>query len=184
MAIITKPTIRKRKDGRFAVRIRRPGQTNTVKILPSLTEARAWLADYEIGQWHSTEYVSARVDPGISLHDALERYAHNIVPGKKGAPQELCRIRHWQRHPLALQPLVSLQPSDMSRFRDWRVNIGRTGDTVRLDLAVISHLFTIAQSDWGLDNLVNPVKRIRKPKLARGRDRRFVDFHPELTHFG
>ncbi|MBU2796621.1 site-specific integrase, partial [Acidithiobacillus sp. VAN18-2] len=41
-----------------------------------------------------------------------------------------------------------------------------------LHLAVLSHLFTVAQSDWGMESLENPVARVRKPKLPKGRERR------------
>ena len=45
-------------------------------------------------------------------------------------------------------------------------------NTVLLDLALLSHLFTIAFKEWGMTGLVNPVQQVRKPKLPKGRDRR------------
>lgn len=47
-------------------------------------------------------------------------------------------------------------------------------NTVRLDLALLSHLFTIAVKEWGMARLVKPVMQIRKPKLPQGRDRRLL----------
>ena len=47
--------------------------------------------------------------------------------------------------------------------------------TVRNDVNVISHIFTIAMKEWGMDVLTNPVAQIRKPTLPPGRDRRLDD---------
>ena len=62
----------------------------------------------------------------------------------------------------------------ISAFRDERIKSGGSANTVRLDLALLSHLFTIAVKEWGMAGLVNPVMQIRKPKLPRGRDRRLL----------
>ena len=51
-------------------------------------------------------------------------------------------------------------------------------NTIRLDLALISHLFSTAIKEWGMTGLINPVQQIRKPKLPRERDRRIR--HGEL----
>ncbi len=45
---------------------------------------------------------------------------------------------------------------------------------VRLELALLSYLITIAVKEWGMSGLVNPEMQIRKPKLPRGRERRLL----------
>ena len=45
-------------------------------------------------------------------------------------------------------------------------------NTVRHELAILSHVFTIAVKEWGMGGLSNPVKQIRAPKMPPGRDRR------------
>ncbi len=54
---------------------------------------------------------------------------------------------------------------------------GKGPNTIRLHLALLSHLFSIAQSEWGMESLANPVRNVRsrRPKLPQGRDRRLVD---------
>jgi integrase len=52
-----------------------------------------------------------------------------------------------------------------------RLSQGKAPATVRLDLMVISHLFTIAIKEWGLP-LINPVANIRKPSVNNARTRR------------
>lgn len=61
---------------------------------------------------------------------------------------------------------------DLARYRDSRLEMGVGGNTVRLELALISHLYEVARKDWGYEMLGNPAKAMRKPRLPRGRDRR------------
>ena len=53
---------------------------------------------------------------------------------------------------------------------------GRVGTTsnnaVRLELALLSHLFTVVIQEWGLGLTINPVLNIRKPSPGEGRNRR------------
>ena len=60
----------------------------------------------------------------------------------------------------------------MASYRDDRLKTGYSANTVRLELAIISHLFEIARKEWGMEGLTNPVKAIRMPSPPAGRDRR------------
>jgi integrase len=110
----------------------------------------------------------------LTLSEALERYLKEVSVTKKGHLQECKRIKQWQGNPLAVITLDKVRGADMARYRDTRLAGGASGNTVRLDLALISHLFEVARKDWGLETLENPVKACRKPKLSRGRDRRLL----------
>ncbi len=37
---------------------------------------------------------------------------------------------------------------------------------------MISHLFTIAFKEWGMESLTNPIEKIKMPTPAKSRDRR------------
>ena len=60
----------------------------------------------------------------------------------------------------------------MASYRDERMKAGYASNTIRLELAIISHLFEIARKEWGMEGLSNPVKSIRMPSPPSGRDRR------------
>ena len=60
-----------------------------------------------------------------------------------------------------------------------RLSEGMSTSSVRLELALLSHLYTIAIKEWGMGLVVNPVSNIRKPKPAKGRDRRLVGSEEE-----
>lgn len=52
---------------------------------------------------------------------------------------------------------------------------GLGANAVRLNLAIVSHLFTIARKEWGLSGLLNPVLDVAKPStVGTERDRRLV----------
>jgi len=55
-----------------------------------------------------------------------------------------------------------------------RLSEGLSASSVRLELALLSHLYTIAIKEWGMGIIVNPVSNVRRPKPAKGRDRRLV----------
>jgi len=52
--------------------------------------------------------------------------------------------------------------------------VPRTNNTVRLELALLSHLFTLAIKEWGLGLPFNPVAQIRRPSPGAGRNRRLT----------
>ncbi|MEY2335372.1 tyrosine-type recombinase/integrase [Acidithiobacillus ferrianus] len=115
------------------------------------------------------------------LADALLRYEIDVLPDKKPTTQRrelvimadlkatfgelvlseingqrlALMVKHWER------------PSDAHPK-------GLGAHSIRLYLALISHLYMIARSEWGMPELVNPVPLIRKLKLPRGRDRRLI----------
>jgi integrase len=60
----------------------------------------------------------------------------------------------------------------VASYRDHRVAAGKSNNTVRIELAMLSNLFTIAIQEWGLGLTHNPVAAIRKPSPGKGRDRR------------
>lgn len=114
--------------------------------------------------WYRTEAEAT------TLRDALERYEREITAEKDGAEQERARIRTWKVHELAKRSLASLRGSDFARFRDERLKTVAPS-TVQKDLAVISHLFTIARKEWDL-GVQNPIQSIRLPQVDNSRERR------------
>jgi integrase len=117
-------------------------------------------------------FVSRAEAEKTTLYEALERYAREVTSQKKGKAQEAIRICSWQNDVLASRTLANLRGADFAKFRDERLANGISPATIRLDLAVISHLFTIAEKEWGL-NVENPLKKIRLPSVNNARSRRF-----------
>jgi hypothetical protein len=109
---------------------------------------------------------------------AMQRYLSDVVPTKRPTSQAADRkrsrivIKHLGKYSLS-----ALTPEIIANFRDMRLAgedrkdakgkpLPRTNNTVRLDLALLGHMFTIAIKEWGVSLPSNPVLNIRKP--ARG----------------
>ena len=164
--------IRKRGPSQYQARVRLKGHPEVTRTFSSRQEALAWATERE--QLLLQELGAAIHDADqLTLYAALERYATEVTPSKRGQQQELSRLRRWQQHPVAEQSLSRIRAADFARFRDTRLEQGAGANTVRLDLALVSHVFEVARKDWG-EALSNLVKAIRKPKLPRGRERRLL----------
>lgn len=117
-------------------------------------------------------FVDTREAEATTVAKALERYAREVSAQKKGARQELTRIKTWSESKYGTKSLAELRSSDLADYRDARLADGLSTNTVRLMLALISHLYTVAIKDWGIEGLSNPVTKLRMPKGSRERDRR------------
>ena len=163
-------TFTQRKSGWF-VQVRRKGHASISRTFNSKSEGERWALTIESGMGVGT-YIDNRETLTTSLSECLDRYASEIVPLKKGAKRDLCRVNFWKRESLALKSIGTIKQPDIALWRDARIASGLSGSTVTKDLALLSHVFTIAIKEWGFP-LTNPVTLIRKPKSAAGRDRRF-----------
>ena len=116
----------------------------------------------------------------MTLNRALDKYLKTVSIHKKGHLQEFYRVNVIKRHPMAERYMDEITTVDIATYRDQRLaqinpRTGRqiTGNTVRLELALLSSLFNIARVEWGTCRM-NPVELVRKPKISSGRDRRLT----------
>ncbi len=164
-------TIRKRGEYQWQAQVRRLGYPPQSKTLPSKTEAEAWARLIE-SEMDRGVFVSRAEAETTTLFQALDRYAKEVTPRKKGALQELRRIEAWKKHSLALRPLAAIRGADLAKFRDARRKQGVADATIRLDLMLISSLFKIARTDWGMAGLTSPTQDMTLPAQSRARERR------------
>ena len=172
-------TIRRRGPHQYQSRVRLRGYPPLEKTLPTRREAEAWGAETEHELLRGTYKWDDRA-LGITLSAALNRYAKEVTPHKKSAAHERSRLRLWQRNPLAVRPLGDIRGADLARHRDARSSAGISANTIRIELALISHLYEVARKDWGYEALTNPVRSMRMPKVPRGRDRRLFEGEESL----
>lgn len=157
------------RNGSWRAIIRLKGFLPVTKTFDTKEEAKVWAGETEAKMKRGTFVDRAEVER-TTLHEALDRYLREVTPGKKGAATETNTIRRLQRHPLALRSLAVVRGVAVAEYRDERLKTV-TANTVRIELALLSHLFTIALKEWGLP-VDNPVRAIRLPKLPKGRERR------------
>lgn len=108
-----------------------------------------------------------------TLADILQRYAEEVTPCKKGAKDEVVRLKALRRSRLAKYALAHLSPAAVARYRDERMKDVSAGTVLR-DLAVLSSILNHARREWGfpIENVVQPV---RKPRQPQGRERLLSD---------
>ena len=169
--------IRKRGPYQWQVRVRKKGYPSQTRTFNTKAEAEAWAATTESEMTRGI-FVSRKEAENTTLSEAIERYIAEVIPTKKQQRREKNRAIALQKFSLAKNSLASIQGKEIAAFRDMREKGGVGPNTIRLDLALISHLFSTAIKEWGMTGLINPVQQIRKPKLPKGRDRRIL--HGEL----
>jgi integrase len=151
--------------------IRRKGYPTLTATFDTKAEAQRWATELE-GDMSRSRFVDGREADRTTLTKALNRYLTEISEHKKGKKQEATRIARWLLHPLAEKNLSAITSSDLAEYRDARSKEKVSSATIRLELAIISHLYTIAAKEWHMAGLVNPCTNIRLPKGSQERDRR------------
>lgn len=165
-------SIRKRGPHQWEAQIRRRGFSAQSKTFDTKAEAEAWAKMIESemarGVWISRSEAEA-----TTLYEALARYEQEVSPGKKGAAQEVSVLKACRSVELAKRPLATIRSADLAKLRDdWLKNYKPA--TVLRRLAVLSHVFSIARKEWGMESLSNPVELVRKPQANNARTRRIA----------
>jgi integrase len=164
-------SIDKRSQRSWRARVRIPGHNDKTRSFNTRAEAQEWARITEAKLRSGVDTIpDAAAEP--TLAQALDWYLEQETPKKKGKEQETRRIKGWKGRELVRLRLSQLTPMHFVEFRRQREAEGRAGNTIRLDLSLISDLFKTARLDWGMPYLDNPIALLRKPKQGKGRDRR------------
>ncbi|MFM0217787.1 integrase [Paraburkholderia caledonica] len=169
-------TFRKRGPYQWEAQIRRRGYPAQSKTFETKAEAEAWANMIE-SEMSRGVWVSRGEAEATTLYEALSRYETEVVPTKKGAAQEESVLRACKTEDIAKRPLAAIRSADVARLRDrWLTNYKPA--TVLRRLAVLSHVFSIARKEWGMESLSNPVELVRKPQPNNARTRRIAAGDP------
>ena len=159
----------RKRSGKWQVRIQRQDFPDQCKTFLLRSDAESWARKTEIALDRGSPKSQ---DLNTPLKDLLQRYKKEVTPQKKFSSVETYRINAWLKHPLANYSISKIKHSDIAKWRDERIKLNKSPNTIRLELAVLSHLFTIAMSEWGYEDLNNPTSHLRLPKLPSGKTRR------------
>jgi integrase len=172
------PTIVKRGPYQWQAKVRRKGQAPQSKTFTTKADAEAWARELET-EMHRGVFQSRAEAEHTTLNEALDRYAREMTPRKKGAERELRRIERWKRRAIAARHLPAIRGADLAQFRDELRADGKAENTIRLELALLSQVFETARKEWGMESLTNPVRNIKAPGGSRQRDRRLREREEE-----
>jgi Site-specific recombinase XerD len=165
-------SIRKRGKLQWECRIRRKGFPLQSKTFERKIDAEQWARDIE-NEMDRGVFVSRKEAEETTLFEALDRFIEDYIPKLKTAANETRRAKAIQKREIARLCMAAVRPKHIADFIKEREKESVKPNTIRLDLAILSRLFEVAASDWGMESLSNPVKRAsNKPKLTGGRTRR------------
>lgn len=119
--------------------------------------------------------------PEKSLKQILEYYVETVSIRKRSHQTEVYRIK-----PLGLLlgdlSFGEIKQAHVAAYRDKRLATRNPRDaskmigtaTVKLEMMLLSHVFTTAANEWGMEGMANPVENVKKPKAPPGRTRRLT----------
>lgn len=170
MAALTKTP-----SGTWKATIRRVGWPTAAKTFRTKRDAEDWARRTEDEMVRGV-FIQRAPSERTTIANALDRYEREIVPTKKASTQrrEGARIRTL-KEAFGKYSLAAVGPDLIAKFRDERIEAGKANNTVRLELALLGHLFTVAIKEWHIGLTYNPVANIRKPSPGVGRDRRLTE---------
>lgn len=138
----------KRNDSPYwRAQVRRRGYEPLSRTFDTKVQAEAWARHVE-NEMDRGVFVDRSEAERTTLADALQRYEREIVPTKRHPAQERQRIARWLDYPITKRALANLRGADFAEYRDARRAAGRADNTIRLELALISHVFEIARKEW------------------------------------
>ncbi len=178
-------TIVRTPSGAWKAIIRKSGWPTDIKTFRLKRDAEDWARGTEDDMVRGL-YIRRATADRTTLANAVDRYLREVTPTKEESTQEAeTRRAATLKKYLGKYSMAALTPDVVAKFRDERLegkdrkdkngdSKPRANDTVRLELALLGHIFTIALMEWKLGLVYNPVLSIRRPQPHPGRDRRLT----------
>lgn len=164
-------TITKRGNG-WAVQIRRKGFPQQTRTLPTKSDALAWAREQEGRIDRALAPINLKLLKGTTLRDVLERYLTEVTPTKDSAYTEEVRLKKLLREQAFCNlALADLSPKAFSEYRNARLAVVKPG-TVHRELGLMRHALEVARREWDMDLPLNPLDKVKRPRLNNARDRR------------
>jgi len=178
------PTIVKTDSNTWKAVIRKTGFPTTVKTFRLKRDAEDWARRTEDEMVRGL-YVQRGPSERLIFEKAIRRYLAEVTPTKRPFTQQSEKYRAVALTEFfGKYAMAGITPELIGTYRDRRLAgedrmkggkpQPRAANTVRLELALLGHLFTIAIKEWGLGLPSNPVLNIRRPAPGAGRNRRIT----------
>lgn len=167
-------TVTETPSGTWKALIRKSGWPTTSKTFRIKRDAMDWARRTEDEMVRGV-FIQRAASERLTLDDALDRYLKEVSPTKSAFTQrgEACKAKQLKAK-LGKYSLAAITPDLVANYRDQRLEEGKKPNTVRLELALLGHLFTVSIQEWRTGLTYNPVANIRKPSPGQGRDRRLT----------
>lgn len=175
-------TIVKTLSGTWKAVIRKTGWPTTIKTFRLKKDAEDWARRTEDEMVRGL-FIQRAPSERMTFDAAMKRYLAEVTPTKRPLTQNAEKKRSGSLVAFfGRYSLAAITAELIAEYRDARlagedrIKDGkaqpRAANTVRLELALLGHLFTVAVKEWGLGLPFNPVLNIRRPSPGPGRNRR------------
>lgn len=165
-------TIVKTESGTWKALVRKTGWPTTSKTFRTKRDAEDWSRRTEDEMVRGL-FIKRTPSEKMSIKEAFERYESEVMPTKSEATQEREKSRlKLLKQELGKYSLAALTSDIVGKYRDARLNSGKANNTVRLELALLGHLYSTAIKEWHIALPTNPVAQIKKPSPGKGRNTR------------
>jgi integrase len=105
----------------------------------------------------------------LLMSNALDRYLNEVSTKKRPRSADRDRLSASYLHQsFGSLTLAQITPDKVASYRDKRLK-KVSPHSVRIELALLSHLFNIARKEWAITGLENPVSAVKKPQIPEGR---------------
>ncbi len=173
------PTIQQTPTGTWKAVVRRKGWPIAAKTFRLKRDAEDWARRTEDEMVRGL-YIHRAPSEKLVLSEALDRYLKEVTvrkaAGTRAGDKTVAKVL---KSKLGRYALIAMTPDLVAGYRDGRLatvsqRTGRliTANTVRVELALLSHLFNVAIREWQIGLITNPVAQIEKPNPGSGRKRR------------
>lgn len=159
----------KKGDYSYQVEIRRKGYPAIYKTFDFKVDAEKYERQILV-EMDQGIFIDRSEAQNTTLLELINRYEKEVSINKAGYEQERKRFNAFRKLPLAKRFISNLFSKDFAEYRDMRLLTVKPA-TARLDLALFSHIFTIAIKEWGYP-ITNPILNITMPKVDNARNRR------------
>ena len=160
----------RRWRGKWNVQIRLLGIRPISRTFNRKDDAQRWALETE-GTIQRGEFKGGLDERRrTTLKQLLERYRDIVTVHKRGRYNETYMIEAMLRQSFVNESLASLTAKTFSAYRDERLKNVK-GTTVNHELTLLSHVYVIANTEWGVE-VDNPLVDVRRAKNSEPRQRR------------
>jgi integrase len=154
----------------YRVKIKLKGYPPQSATFQRLTDAKKWAQQTEAAIREGRHFKTAEAKKH-TFSDLAIRYYAEILPHYSEKEQKERKSKlEWWRQGIGHYLLADITPATIAEIRN---RLTQSPATVDKYIKNLSHAFVISVNDWGwLQD--NPVKKVKSPKLPRGRVR-FLD---------
>lgn len=170
-------SIRKRGEYQWCAQIEKKNRATglihkEIKTFRTWDAADTWATGVEADLARGV-YNDTRLAAKTPLRTLIQKHIDEVSPRKRGAKQEIVRLKKWLTHELADRMLTLIYPADFAEYISERRKAGRAEQTIKSEIIAISNVFKIAKCDWGY-KIENPIRDISKPKGSKKRTQRIL----------